>query len=242
MSNAAQEAAAGLVEDMAGAPEAPQDPETVAVQEEVEAPIDFDLTASLPPDLEEELAEPDFSYDDEPEPSFAQASEAEAEEDEYEDEAVTAEKMKRRALEKKIAWMEGEQLKQNRTRWIEKDLPHFPALASFPNIAKDIANTSTSRRDFGRKALEQNKILAEGMKGYVEKVVGNVDKQKAQQQAELAEAWGSPTTGPGWVPSEAAQHAESVQKIRKAGSLLDATRARLGMGRTNPDDPSGVRI
>ena len=133
-------------------------------------------------------------------------------------------------LEKKLAWMEQEQLKSNRSRWIEKDLPHYPALASFPEMAQELAQSSTSRRDFAKKALERNQVLAAGMKGYVEKVVGNVDQAKAKQQAKLAEAWGSPTTGPGWVPSEAAEHAESVQAVRKAGSLLEATRARLRLG------------
>jgi hypothetical protein len=233
----AREAAAGLVDDMAGLAEAdvPQVVEQAAEQEEV---IELDLTPDLPEDLQAEINLPDF--EEEAAPAYTPEPEYEAEE--YEDEAVTAERNKRIAAEKKLAWIEAEKLKADRLRWVEKDLPHFPALASFPKIAKELADSSTSRRDFGRKAQEQNQLLAEGMKGYVEKVAGNMSKQAEKQQEELAEAWGRPTAGPGYVPAEALETAVQIQKVRKAGSLLDATRARLGLGRSNPNDPHGIQI
>lgn len=235
--SAATEAAAGLVDDLVGAEQAAEVPQEAAqaaeqTKETVDT-VEFDLAPELPDDLQMEMAGPDpEAY--EVEPVYQDDTE---DDDEYEDPAVTAERNKRKALEKKVAWMEEQQLLQARARWVEKDAQYFPLVN-----AEEIAAKASSRREFARLAKAENDRL----KPLVEKFVAAEREKVAQtgqaQQAELAEAWGKPTAGPGYVPAEALETAAQIEKIRKAGSFLDATRARLGLGRSNPNDPHGVKI
>lgn len=242
MSNAATEAAAGLVEDLVGAEAATEAPQQAEQQEAVEQAeetvdtVELDLSPELPDDLAQEIAMPDFE-DDTPEPTFTAEEPYDDSEDEYEDPAVTAERNKRKALEKKVAWMEQQQLIQARARWVEKDAQYFPLVN-----AEEIAAKSSSRREFARLAKAENDRLKPLVEKFVEAERAKVAQTGQQQQAELAEAWGKPTAGPGYVPAEAIETMEQIQKIRKAGSFLDATRARLGLGRQNPSDPNGVNL
>lgn len=213
MSEAAAEAAAGVLSDVGLAPtDAPAEPEVEAVEQEPEA--EFDPSPELPDDLVAELDEPDF---EEPEASFEPEEKYEAEEDEYEDPALSAERNKRVALEKKLKWLEEQKLKSDRKRWVEKDAKYFP-LADVQSIAQ----RAKSRGEFARLAKAENERI--------KKIPGIAKMISEKSKQEIVDQWGEPSGGPGMVPSDATDAAEKHAKVRREGNLKETIKSMFETG------------
>lgn len=179
----------------APSPDAPQEAEE-AVEQEPEA--EFDLNAELPEDLEDE----DFSVED------TTYDEPDEEDEDYLDPAVTEERNRRIAAEKKLQYMEKQRMDEARKNWVLKDGKRY-LLADIKTIAK----TATSRREFNKQALAEHNRIKE-LPG-VQKLMRGGPKTDEQ----MRDAWGSPTSGAGLVPAEAEEAQLRVDKAFKTKGL-----------------------
>ena len=194
--------------------EAPQITEQVVEQEPAPEP-EFSIDRELPEDIqldldtEDELDLPELEAEEEPE---------QYEDDEYADEAVLAERKKRVALEKKLAYVQNQKLKADRKTWVERDAEYFP-LAD----AKGIAERASSRREFRRLAKAEHERLKPF---FLAQVKAREDALREAHQQKQAQAWGKPMTGPS-VPTEATEYVENIEKARRTGSLRETIKARM---------------
>ena len=211
MSEAAAAAAADVVGDMLAtdAQEAPEEAEG----QETEA--EFNLEPEIPDELASLMDEPDI----EDEPTYQEPQDDyQVEAEEYEDPAVTAERNKRIALEKKLKWLEEQKLSSDRKRWVEKDGPFFPYAD-----AEGIAARCSSRKEFAREAKRENERI---------KKLPGVKKMMEQMRAQqITDEWGSPTAGPGPVPASAIESKEKLEAARRTGNLKNVVGALFETGK-----------
>jgi len=236
MSSAAAEAGRAMVEDAVDEDKAlslakqylaqqRDEASTAAPQEAAEAAEqepeaeEFDYEAELPPEIQQNLEGPE----DEPELELeAEEPNWETDEDEeYVDDDVQKERNKRVALEKKVAWLEGNALTRNRKTWVEKDGKYFP----FANV-EEIATKASSRKEFDRMAKSENDRI---------KALPAVQRILAQKTGEskqpTADEWGAPSSGPGLVPSNADEAQIKLEAARKTGSLPKVIKAMFDTGK-----------
>ena len=213
MSEAAAAAAADMLAE-AGATDAQEEPEG-AVGQETEAE-DMD---ELDPEIPDELAalveddEPDFTEAEEEEPDYQPEDD-----EEYDDPAVKAERNKRIALEKKVRWLEEQKLKNDRKRWVEKDARFFP----WAN-AEDIASRASSRKQFAQMMKAENERI---------KKLPAVQKILAERgKTEIKEQWGTPSAGPGLVPTQASDAKTQMERARATGSLKEQIKGLFDSGK-----------
>lgn len=228
MSNAVQEAAAGVVGDLAAEAEqnAPSEPEAAVAEAPQEtAPLAFDPDPELPEDITELLDEPDF------EEEAAAEIAAAIPEDEYNTEAYTdpelaEERRKRIAAEKRAAHFEGLRVKDSRSKWEAEAAKFFP-------FADAGSIQATSRRGFLRAAQQENERVKNlpSIKAMIER--GSLATEAVAAEAldiareESRDAWGKPLVGPSAAPAAAIQKQDQAQRIQNARTVHDRIRLRL---------------
>jgi hypothetical protein len=224
--SSAQQAAVAAVHDMLDAErvEAPADeaevssPEGSAVADEAheaeqDALSEFVLDPEVPEDILALVEEPDFEEEAEAEIA-AQVEEWDEEEQGYVDPAVLEERKARIKLEKKLAHVEAQRVKESRKAWASEAEKFYP-LADATKI------DATSRRGFLREA----KRLHDANKPYVLK---GIEKTKAElhaeferkfqeAKAELEAAWGVPVDGTVQVPASAPEKVKKIDQEFKRG-------------------------
>lgn len=201
---APQPVASGFPPAAEAAPEpdpipAPEPAAEPAATEPAPDPI-AEALAVLEPQLDEEyqalLDEPDFDAE--------AAAEVEAEQADTYDETYDPEvAAKLRAQEKRIKWLEEQNAKSNRGKWIAEAKRSYPLLDKY--AADELAQIeATSRRDFARKAAK----LQERYAKMLEKPLRDIAELKAQALQEglvearqkAAQQWGLPYQEPAGSP------------------------------------------
>lgn len=195
-------------------------------QPDEEEPEAFELNPARPEGLDDFLDEPDFAAEVEAELA-AQTGE---EEYEYEDdERVVAERRKRIAAEKRAQHFEQLRARDQKTQWVAEAEQYFPlSRHAIPNI------TATSRKAFLREARDAHEAVRPYVEEYLTRAQKMVQGERAvateQARAEVQQAWGKPTTGPGVAPVEQAERAAVLDRARKTGSLEQQMKALLQTG------------
>lgn len=178
------------------APEPPapsSEPELAPVEPAaVELP---NLEPQLDPDYAALLEEPEF------EEEAAAEIAAEAEENGYDETFDTDSARKIRELEKRNVWLQEQNVKANKGKWVAEAKRAFPIFQEFPRIAAELDTvTATSRRGFAREAQKLSVKYTEILGPTLSEAAAKIDAARTQTQAEVrAEAsqqWGLPVTEP----------------------------------------------
>ena len=179
------------------------------VVEQVATPVPT-YEPEVPQDILDELSEPDFTAE----------AEVEVNEDEdlsFED-GDTEERKARIAAEKRVAWLEGRIVDQNRAKWEAESIKYFPLSE---HKIKEIK--ADSRRAFLREAQKAHDAVLPYVKPLVDQLTAAREAAKAEGtqegRVEAANAWGSPTVGPGSVPVLAGAQNHELNEARKSGNL-----------------------
>lgn len=231
MSSAAQESAAGLVEDMLGlaseaspvegssGSEASAASETV---QEAETTADFDV--DLPEDIAAIVDEPDFDAEVEAEVA------AEVEENGFDDDEDTVELRKQlRKAQKEAEFHKQQRLRAELPKWKQEAEKFFP-LADIDSIKAE------SRRAFLREAAKQHRALKPKIDKVLarerEQLSATTEQERAAKREEAAKAWGKPTAGGPGVPPEASQkvRAETDRPVLASGGVTRMIMDRLKAG------------
>jgi len=170
---------------------------------------------SLDVDVPEDYAElgemPDFDAEAEAE---IQNEEPSQDEDYYEEPDTAALRKRALAAEKRNAWLEAQNIRQNEAKWQAEAIKFYPLAEPFIKAGKIKAD---SRRAYAREA----KAVHEAMKPFISErfleplkaaLADKEGKAKEEAQEEQKAAWGKPMTGPNQVPvtAERAGKKESI--------------------------------
>jgi hypothetical protein len=248
MAEAAHEAAAGLVPELAqelvekipvagddqlaadlAATQAWPDeaPETASSKEAAVAQPDGEQEAAVEtvetPTFETEIPEDVLAFLDEPDfDAEAEAELATTTDDEqptYEyDVNDTDDRKARIAAEKKSAWLEQRLADQNRGKWEAEAKKYFPLAETSLGSIK-----ADSRRAFLRQARAEHEKVLPIIKPLIDQLNAASVEAKAAAVAEGREEaksnWGTPTTGPGVVPVRSSAATTELDEARKTRNL-----------------------
>jgi hypothetical protein len=169
----------------------------------------------VPQDILDELEEPDFEAEAENE---LKLTETFTDEDVNFSDEDSDERKARLAAEKKVAWLEGRIVDQNKAKWEAEAIKYFPLSEhALKGIKVD------SRRAFLREARIAHEAVLPYVKPLVDQLTAERERAKAEGalegRQEAANAWGTPTTGPGSVPVLAAASNAELEAARKTGNL-----------------------
>ena len=169
----------------------------------------------VPQDILDGLEEPDFT-------ALAEEEVTNDEDLNYED-GDTEERKARIAAEKRVAWLEGRIVDQNRAKWEAESIKYFPLSE---HKIKDIK--ADSRRAFMREAKAAHEAVLPYVKPLIDQLTAAKDAAKAEGalegRQEAANAWGTPTVGPGSVPVLAGAQNHELNEARKSGKLENVIR------------------
>lgn len=235
MSNAASEAAAGLVPEIATelvASSAPSELAGSSLVEEIHAAAaEPSVPSSQPAPVATEVAEdgdesvfelPTFSYietedddeDDELLPAATVEEDDELAVDEYEDESQLRARLAKAEKQAKHYAEQAAQAKQG--QWRKKYKEMYP-LANVDSI------TATSRRGFEKAAVKSHndnyKLLEPTLRQLKETAEKLTSSVTAEARTAAAAAFGKPVAGPGIVPLESSKQTEDLIEARKTGDL-----------------------
>jgi hypothetical protein len=233
----AQEAAAGVLEDVFGevATEAdpifPTDaneaPEGEQQQEEEEAVALPEISWEVPAELQELLEAPDFDEEEEDDEPVA---EVQTEDYEYEDPEKARLARQLAKAQKQLQYEKTLKVKASRKNWEAEAQKYF----QFSNPSSIEAN---SRRAFLKEAQRQHAAVAKVVKPVYDQLAAErarlKEEAKAEARAEAEAAWGRPTTG----PQAATNYLENTQIVERkrldsARGLTSVIKARLASGET----------
>jgi hypothetical protein len=209
MSSAAQEAAAGVLEDLMGTDdEAEQDvpsstAEAVAPAAQETAP-EVNLEPELPEDILADLQDDDEEDEEPEEPEEDYVAESD---DEYTDPEVAKLRARVKSAEKKAEHERKLRLTSEKKKWAAEAAKFFP-------LADPSTITADSRRAFRREAQKQHERLKNNpqFKAFL-------DSERQKVRAEAQAAWGTPTAGPGVQASEVRAQQEGLEQAKRSGRL-----------------------
>lgn len=222
--SALHEAAAAVTGDFitelqAATPGGPDDPVVEEVEQQPEEPVSLELGEPVPDEIEALLAE-----EPEPEPEPA---EVEPEEPEYFSDESEKLRVELRRKEKRLAFLEEQQVKQNLSAWRQEAQKYFP-FADADNLA------GRSRREILARAKAEHEIAKRGAETVLSQVDKVVDERvKVQLAAEVEKAkaaWGTPTNGPGLPQVTAGEVADVQKEIASARTLQERIMLKLRHG------------
>ena len=230
----AQQAAAGLLDELAEFAEPEEAAEAPEAQAEGEQPQDElevpEIAWETPEELKELLEAPDFDEEEEVEEFEGEGNAAPTFEDEYED--PEKEKLRKQLLkaQKKLAWAEEQKAKASQKAWADEARKYFQF--SNPDLIQ-----AKSRRAFLKQAQAQHEAVAKVAKPVFDQLEELKAKAKeealAEARAEAAQRWGSPITGP-----QANANLEDTQQLRRerlnqGQSLANVLKGKLVRGEVN---------
>lgn len=211
------EAPASPVSSPTPAAEAAPEPDPMSAEPTVETPepdvVAADPFADLSPQLSDEYAalleEPDF--DEEAEAEIA----AEADENEYDETFDQDAAKKIRALEKRNQWLEQQNVKNSKSRWVQEAERSFPLLKAY--AADELREIdATSRRGFAREAAKLNDRYSRVLGPALREVAALKEQAKTEGRAEAREEakaqWGLPAA----EPAGSAAVSEQERQLREA--------------------------
>lgn len=194
----------------------PQAPPAAAEPEPDPEPFSFE--PQIDDDYRILLEEPDY------EAEAAAEIAAERDEQQYDDtfDADTAAQL--RAKDKKIAWLEQQNVKANRGKWVAEAERSFPLLKTY--AADEVREiTATSRRGFAREAQKLNerfsKVLAPALADL--QTAKALAKQEAERDARVlaAQQWGLPVTEAAGSPPPSSEQERLLLEARARRAPLE---------------------
>jgi hypothetical protein len=243
VSNAASEAAAGLVPEIATelvASSAPSELAGSSLVEEIHAATEREVPSSQPvaPEAQETETEEDDVFEL---PSFSLIETEEddeldddvllpaAEADENDDEGLYEDPDELRArnakLEKQNRHLVEQAAQVKQTQWRARFKKMYP-LANVDEI------NATSRRAFEKAAINSHnanyKLLEPTLTQLAEAATKLRSGVTAEARADAAAAFGKPVAGPGIVPLEASAQTEDLVAARKTGDLRKVISVLMG--------------
>lgn len=240
----AQQAAAGVLDDIASEVQVQETEAPVTATEdlfpmeitaneateEVEQPQDElevpEISWETPEELKDLLEAPDFDEDDDDEPTYAPQAEQEWSEDELDPEKAALLKQIAK-LEKKAAWAEEQKVKASRKTWEAEARKYFQF--SNPELIE-----AKSRRAFLKQAQAQHEAVAKVAKPVFDQLAELKAKAKeealAEARAEAERRWGVPTTGPQATTNLEDTQQMKRQRLESGQSLSNILKGKLQRG------------
>lgn len=173
-----------------------------------EAEQEFTLDPEVPEEIRALVEEPDFEAEAEEEIEAEEEDWVEGEE-QYVDPQLQEERKKRIALEKKLAYVEQQRVKDARKTW-EQEAAKFYPLANVKKI------DATSRRAFlraAKQAHDDNKLFVlAAIEDKKKELEAEREQIRAEVRAELEAAWGRPISGSSQVQAAAPDQQRKIDK------------------------------
>lgn len=234
VTEAASEAAAGLIADILGE-ETPVAPAPVGEQPAPQAPVEEPAVEA--PSFEADTSGLDF-LDDEPEPTYDEEDEQtfepvnfeEPEEGEYVDPEVQKLKSQLKKMQAQVEHERGLRKASKEKDWKAEAQRRFP-------LCDSKTLTGDSRRALLRNAKEQHDRVYAIVKPKMDELVAArgavLNEAREEGRAAARDAWGQPTAGPNQAhiaTTDANERDPNQHDRTQYGSLLDSVRARVFQG------------
>jgi len=217
MTDPAQDAAAGIIDDVfadtfSEETDEAAEPEGEAEQQQEDGPEIPDINWEVPEELQEVLDSPDFDEEEEVQEFEGEGNVNYDQEDDFQDPEQLQRQLKK--LQKQLRWEQEQKTKQGRKLWADEARKYFQF--SNPEVIQ-----AKSRRAFLKEAQRQHEAVAKVAKPVFDQLAEEKKKIReealAEARAQAEQMWGRPTTGPTGVQN-IGETTQSVQRKRLESS------------------------
>lgn len=227
--DSAQEAAAGIIDDLYPMDDPAEGPEDQVVEGEQQQEEEDDLIPEIawetPEELKDILDAPEYEDDDDDDDD--EPEQVPELDDEYDDPEKQRLAKRLAKMQKQLKWEKDQKIKASRKNWEAEARKYYQF--SNPEVIQ-----ATSRRAFLKQAEAQHMAVAKVAKPVFDRLAKEREKMKeqamAEARAEAEQRWGRPTTGPSAPVNQSNTQGNRRERLESSKGLKDVLKAKLNSG------------